>query len=158
MKNYETFGLEPRLSLEPADLERRFYRLSRKLHPDVAGSQSMEAAANLNDAYRTLKDPVSRAEYFLGQRGIEIGEANLPPEMLEEVFELNLALEEGRVEEAAASFAAMLAGIDRELQQKFEIHDAAGDPAALEAIRALLNRRKYVRNLARQAERETVEG
>ncbi len=53
----------------------------------------------LNDAYRTLRDPVARAEYLLKEEGFEIGEQrrkNVPPELLEEVFELNMALEELR--------------------------------------------------------------
>ena len=49
----------------------------------------------LNDAFRTLRDPIPRAEYFLKQRGIELSK-DVPPELLEEVFELNMALEELR--------------------------------------------------------------
>ena len=49
----------------------------------------------LNDAFRTLRDPVSRAEYFLRESGLELPK-DAPPELLEEVFELNMALEELR--------------------------------------------------------------
>ena len=49
----------------------------------------------LNDAFRTLRDPVSRAEYFLRESGLELSK-DAPPELLEEVFELNMALEELR--------------------------------------------------------------
>ena len=58
----------------------------------------------LNDAYRTLKDPVRRAEYILSTEGFDIGEQrskDVPPELLEEVFELNESLDELR--EARAS-------------------------------------------------------
>ena len=58
---------------------------------------SEDATATLNDGYRTLKEPVSRAEYLLKEHGFDIGEqksGNVPPELLEEVFELNMALEE----------------------------------------------------------------
>ena len=66
------FGLPRKLSLDVAALERDFYVLSRKLHPDVVaqGSRmeqewSLEQSSLLNDAYRTLKDPVRRTEYLL---------------------------------------------------------------------------------------------
>ena len=53
--------------------------------------------AILNDGYRVLRDPIKRAEYLLAQEGFDIGEQrskNVPPELLEEVFELNMLLEE----------------------------------------------------------------
>ena len=69
---FEVFGLPRKLAIDTAALERSFYRLSRKLHPDVyarATEQEQEwsltNASLLNDAYRTLKDPISRTEYLL---------------------------------------------------------------------------------------------
>ena len=79
----------------------------------------------LNDAYRTLKDPIKRAQYLLGLEGFDIGEQrskDVPPELLEEVFELNMALEEMRggddsarpqLEEAEKNFTGMLAETGR---------------------------------------------
>ena len=65
------FGLEPKLTVDPDALQRRFYELSRQWHPDrfsrkpaSAQAQALEATAILNDGYRTLKDPVKRAEYY----------------------------------------------------------------------------------------------
>ena len=102
MKFYEAFGLEPALSLDVDDLKKRFYDRSRQWHPDKfsrASAQEQEKAlemtAVLNDAFRTLREPVSRAEYFLKESGIELSK-EAPPELLEEVFELNMALEELR--------------------------------------------------------------
>ncbi len=71
--DYFTFFALPRkLNLDTAALEREFYVLSRKLHPDVyvgRDSQeqewSLEQSSRLNDAYRTLKDPIRRTEYLL---------------------------------------------------------------------------------------------
>src|SRR5947208_732327 len=66
------FGYPERLSLDSAELQKRFYDLSRRLHPDRFTSKgarereySLEATAILNDGYRTLRDPVKRAEYVL---------------------------------------------------------------------------------------------
>ena len=168
---FEFFDLPPRLHLDTADLERRFYALSRQLHPDLFSRKSeqekaysTDASAVLNDAYRTLRDPLRRAEYVLSQNGLEIGEQqskNVPPELLEEVFELNMALEELRagdndavapLEAAARKFQAMQDEIDAGLDAAFAAYDAAPGKDALDPIRALLNRRRYIRNLVRDVE------
>src|ERR1700758_5388595 len=66
------FGLPYRLNIDTKRLEREFYDLSRHLHPDInVGSSgpeqewSLEKSSQLNDAYRTLKDPITRTEYLL---------------------------------------------------------------------------------------------
>ena len=110
----------------------------------------------MNDAYRTLRDPVTRAEYLLKLEGFDIGEQttkDVPPELLEEVFELNMAIEDADVpqlETARLKFEGMRGEIDAELQLKFAEWDAAKRRDALTAVRGLLNRRKYITNLITQ--------
>lgn len=159
--------------LDLDDLQKRFYDLSRKTHPDRYGRRtpterqfSEEATSILNDAYRTLRDPVKRAEYVLKQHGLDIGEQrskNVPPELLEEVFELNMAMEEMRsgdesarphLEEAQGRFAGLLDGVDRQLQAEFNSYDKGRDAAVLGTIRGLLNRRRYIQNLVNEVEKE----
>src|SRR5215469_13207329 len=92
---YEFFGLDRKLTLNTDDLQKRFYDLSRQWHPDRFSRKGMEeqaraleATAVLNDGYRTLRDPVKRAEYLLTEEGFPIGEQrskDVPPELLEEV-------------------------------------------------------------------------
>ena len=170
---YDFFGIEHRLDLDLRDLERRFYALSRQYHPDRFTLKSAEeqqaaldATAILNDGYRTLRDPLARAEYLLKENGFDIGEQgskNVPPELLEEVFELNMALEELRagdesaragLEEARAKFIAMRDGIDAELKAKFAEYDGSRDRKVLAEVRGILNRRRYVRNLVNEVEKE----
>jgi molecular chaperone HscB len=166
---FQFFGLEARLSIDLPDLENRFYRLSRQLHPDrhaqAAPSErerSLEASAILNDAYRTLRDPVARAEYLLKQQGFEQSK-QAPAELLDEVFDLNLALEElrggdvsvrSRLEAARERFLALLQETDAGLEGLFGAYDRSPAPAALGEIRAALNRRKYISNLVQQVESE----
>jgi len=170
---YDFFGIEHKLDLDLKDLERRFYGLSRQYHPDRFTLKSaqeqqlaLDATAILNDGYRTLRDPLARAEYLLKENGFDIGEQgtkNVPPELLEEVFELNMALEELRggdesaragLEEARNKFVAMRDGIDGELEAKFAEYDRGRERNVLAEIRGILNRRRYVRNLVNEVEKE----
>jgi molecular chaperone HscB len=163
---FALFGISPRLGIAPDELQQAFYALSRTLHPDrfVRKSErereySLEASSVLNDAWRTLRSPVARAEYVLKRNGFDIGEqrsTNVPPELLEEVFELNMALDEVRggddsarpqLEAARANFGAMLGDIDGQLDTLFHTWDETQRREELASIRALLNRRKYIQNL-----------
>ena len=78
---YRFFGMKRKLSIVPEELQKRFYSLSRLLHPDrytqkppTEQQHSLEATAILNDAYRILRDPVLRAEYLLKKKGFEATE------------------------------------------------------------------------------------
>ena len=166
MNYFEFFELPKNLSIDLKDLEQRFYALSRKWHPDRfarANAEQQQAAldssAILNDAYRTLREPVARAEYLLSTSGIAPGDAKkVPPELLEEVFELNMALEEARMgdsdalarlREAQGRFQSMLEQSDRDLESDFAAWDVAHDTSVLARLRARLNHRKYISNLVR---------
>ena len=168
---YELLGLPRKLNINANALQARFYELSRKVHPDLftrgperERQYSLDASSVLNDAYRTLRDPVKRAMYVLKQAGFPIGEQrskDVPPELLEEVFELNMALEELRggdasarpqLEDARRHFDSLLSGVDAELQKLFEEFDAAEDREVLTKIRGVLNRRKYVENLLNEVQ------
>jgi molecular chaperone HscB len=166
MRFFEALGIEPRLSLDAASLQKRFYELSRQWHPDRFSTRpaaeqqlALETTALLNDAFRTLKDPVRRAEYVLSENGLEASTQrgkDVPPELLEEVLAFNMALEEAEPVEMArwsAHFQDLLGQIDRELESLFAAYDAAPGAAALQPIRAALNKRKYISNLVRDSER-----
>ena len=164
---FRVLELPEQLSIDLQDLERRFYALSRKWHPDrfaraTAQEQqtALDTSALLNDGYRTLRHPVSRAEYFLAEKGVAAGDAKkVPPELLEEVFELNMALEElksgdtdslPQLRQALARFQEMLSQADSELDNDFQAWDQTASAAVLDRLRATLNRRKYISNLVRE--------
>ena len=174
---YEFFGIERKLRLDEAALQKRFYELSRAWHPDRFSrksadeqAQALEATAILNDGYRTLRDPVKRAEYLLKEEGFPIGEQrskDVPPELLEEVFDLNMMLEElkggdesarPQLEAAKENFTGLRSGTDSDLEKLFAKYDAAGAQSetakqALHEIRGVLNRRRYIENLVRDVDR-----
>lgn len=170
------FGMERRLMLDPEHLKRQFYTLSRLLHPDkytkrseIERRNSLDAAAILNDGYRILRDPIERAEYVLRGEGFEVGEQrskDVPPELLEEVFELNMALDELRggdrevvpqLESCRRHFLELQSAIDAEIERSFEKHDSRTTPEArrgvLAEIRSILNRRRYIRNLVSEVDK-----
>ena len=192
---FALFGLPPKLDLDMQALEKQFYRYSRKLHPDVharAPQQEQEwslaQASLLNDAYRTLKSPLERTKYLLQLEGVQFeeprGQGNLnpskvPADLLEEVFELNMQLEELRqnqkmgeddpqlrrdLEAAKTQFAAQLSSLDEQVRSRWSAWDAAWEQndetqktAAKEAMTALLQRRSYLQNLVRDVD-ETLGG
>jgi len=164
---FSFFGIPRKLSLDTNDLQTRFYSLSRQFHPDrfarhsPADQQSaLDATALLNDGYRVLRDPIQRAEYLLAQEGFDIGEQrskDVPPELLEEVFELNMLLEQtpdrAELEDSRRRFQKMQAETDNELKSLFGRYDASEDRAVLQSIRGVLNRRRYIQNLVRDVEK-----
>jgi len=195
------FGLPRKLNVDVAALGRDFYELSRKLHPDLnarADSKEqewiLEQSSLLNDAYRTLKDPIKRTQYLLLLEGVELEEQSkaatdqaratgetkkqiVPPDLLEEVFELNMQLEELRMQKKMGEDdPALIEEIGKqklELEGKYEalLHELqtywkawdgliereqAGQPASEEERKRArdkmvdaLNRRNYIRNLVR---------
>jgi len=182
---FAVFGLEKKLNLELAALENEFHRLSRRVHPDRfarAGENerqwSLADTALLNDAYRTLKDPLRRTEYLLKLEGAEIGEehsgkdrkdpSRAPADLLEEVFDLNMQIEEMRasrkmgevdpevqasLEQAKTKFNGLLDDVDRGLREQWNIWDAADAAARKNAEKSmvgLLDRRRYLSNLVRE--------
>ena len=109
------------------DLKKRFYDRSRQWHPDrfsrasaAEQDHALEMTAVLNDAFRTLREPVARAEYFLKARGVELSNTP-PPELLEEVFELNMALEELRSGEDSGTLDETLLKVHKQLQFDREV-------------------------------------
>ncbi len=173
MRFYEALGLEPALMLDAQDLQRRFYERSRQWHPDrfarasaAEQQKALEVTAVLNDAFRTLRDPVTRAGYFLGEHQI-VSSKHPPAELLEEVFEMNMALDELRsgdesaranLVEARDRFVILRNEIDHGLSALFTQYDKSlhGNPdeSLLLAIRGVLDRRQYVANLIRDVEKE----
>src|SRR5438874_13456984 len=191
---FSFFGVPRKLNLDNATLERGFYAMSRKLHPDLYARRdsreqnwSLEQSSRLNDAYRTLKDPIRRTEYLLKLEGVELegqskaateearktGEKKqiVPPDLLEEVFELNMQLEEFRATKKLGEedpvLIQELQAHKQSLEMKFntlfdelkgywdewdsadKFHNEQERGRVRDKMVDLLNRRSYIRNLVR---------
>jgi molecular chaperone HscB len=189
------FDLPRKLAIDTSALEKLFYAKSRQLHPDRFAGKSLaeqesalEQSSLLNDAWRTLKDPIARTEYLLSVEGIQLEEQSrnatdaaraagkekqqiVPADLLEEVFELNMQLEEMRMAREAGAddpelkqsllavrknFESQMTALQTELEQLWQQWDSAVDAnnvvaqdAAKQKLADLLNRRSYIRNLVR---------
>jgi molecular chaperone HscB len=155
-------GVPRKLKLDVADLEQRFRALSRQFHPDyfynaapAERRASLERSSYLNDAYRTLRQPIPRVEYLLSLEGMDRRRAEregqaepenkVPPGLLEEVFALNEELDTVRemraegapAEEWKARLQAARDPIERkraeheqQLEELFDRWDALVDRSA----------------------------
>jgi len=186
---FDLFEVPRKLWIEMSALEKKFLELSWKLHPDKFVNASAEEqelslknSSELNDAYRVLRDPVARVEYLLELEGMrKEGEhkQQAPPELLEEVFELNESLDElreakasggdltslkSRLESAEKNFQEKLGAVDTRLQETAREWDAAIDGNAggterkgiMVRLNELLNRRSYIRNLVTNVAKELL--
>jgi len=191
---FAVFGLPRKLWIEMSELEQKFLQLSWKLHPDnfinlseEERALSLKRGSELNDAYRILRDPVGRVEYLLeieGERKEGEKKQQAPPELLEEVFELNESLDELReakdsggelselktkLQRAEKNFQEKLNKVDLQLQSAAKDWDAAVDAATngesdtsarkkiFARMNELLNRRSYIRNLVANVAKELAE-
>jgi molecular chaperone HscB len=174
--HFALFGLPRRLAIDLADLERRYYELSRHLHPDLFHDRSpaeqaasLRATALVNSAYRTLKDPVRRALYWLGLHGESLGRDNerVPAELASLVFEVQEKLDELRADRRAGcsngteaelraihgALRARLRASEERLDTSFGREDAAGADALAET-KSVLSELHYLRTLLRDVEKE----
>jgi molecular chaperone HscB len=184
---FAIFGLPRKLWIEMSALEQKFLQMSWKLHPDnfvnapeEERDLSLKRSSELNDAYRTLRDPVGRVEYLLeieGARKEGEHKQQAPPELLEEVFELNESLDElreakasgddlgalkARLEAAERIFQQKLGEVDAQLQaaaREWDVAleaDAATQKKNMAKLNDLLNRRSYIRNLVTNVQKELL--
>ncbi len=154
--HFTRLGLKAGFSVDPAEIDRRYFDLQRRLHPDRFATRtpkeralSQQQATSLNDAYETLKDPLKRADYLLKLRGMDVlaEGCNLvnDPELLMEAMERREALAEARtpadvdaiIRETRTDIDACIVGLDR----------AFGD-GDNEAAGRLTTRLKYLQKLA----------
>ena len=117
---------------------------------------SLDRSSQLNDAYRTLRDPVARVEYLLSLAGMRKEgqkKQQAPPELLEEVFELNESLDELREARASGGNAAQMAGLRAKLesaQHKFESSLADVDQELAQRLGRMGRRARFRRRRSRK--------
>ena len=165
---FAVLGLPRRYDIDAAELKDRYRAMSRELHPDRFATapphervMSLQAATTVNDAYRTLKHPVRRAEYLLTLAGKGIAaDAKADPELLMEVMELREALGEAK----AQGDKKRAGELELDVRAK---HDRAmtmvrrgfadEDDAKLDDVRDAVMALRYYERFLAEAERMTKE-
>lgn len=163
--DFTLLGLPPRQALDRADLDARWRRLQAEVHPDrfaadgaAAQRRATQWAVRVNEAYRRLKDPLSRAMALCELRGAPVdAERNtaMPAEFLMQQMQwreaLDDAAEAAQVEAIAAQVADTESRLFAALQQRLDdSDDAAG---AAEAVRALMFVRRFRDDIERRLDR-----
>ncbi|MGC9162700.1 MAG: Fe-S protein assembly co-chaperone HscB [Thiomonas sp.] len=150
---FALFGLPEAFSLDPAQLERARLAVQSMVHPDRFATASerdrrlaMQWAAQVNAAYRVLKDPVQRAAYLCARQGAPVqAESNtaMPADFLMQQMQWRERLEALRDAADGAGLQALLAEVQAQRAQRLAAiaqaldHDHAPQLAA-EQVRALL--------------------
>ncbi|MSP63658.1 MAG: Fe-S protein assembly co-chaperone HscB [Myxococcales bacterium] len=174
---YEILDLDPRYHVAARELEERYHAKSKLHHPDrhvkADGTTRVKnalATAELNQAYRTLKDPVKRAEYLLKLHGVDVGGENsrqshpVDPGFLMEIMELREELAEARGARNEARVDALASDVrarrDRamdEVEEGFRglgspQQDGAGEAARVQAIAGALVALRYYHRFLEEIE------
>lgn len=180
---FTCFGFPRRLSIDQQKLETKFYELSRAFHPDFYQNKSdaeqtisLGNSAMLNTAYRTLRDPIQRAEYLLDLEAGSVKEIRTTPpaDLFEEILELQDTLDEFRASDRTSDTATALRSklqserttlegrqrdMETQLQQLFGRWDGLQDRGEatdqartereriLKDMRDILSNRTYVKNI-----------
>ena len=158
MDHFARLGLPAALDLEPASLDRAYFALQRQWHPDrfvakpaAERARASAEAAALNDAYRTLKDPLSRAVYFAEMKGVEMpgdGKTIDDPELLMEAMEAREELHEAGTTEVVDALATKARDDMKTSLGRLGSLFLAGDKPA---IRKALLRLRYLDKFAEEA-------
>jgi molecular chaperone HscB len=170
---FQVLGLPQTHFLEPAVIEERFKDLNKKLHPDRFAQKtlrerrmSLDWTTAINDAHRTLKDPLKRATYLVKLNGIDVEKetgANamqrLPPEFLDEVLEEREALEEAKAAKDLDKVRALARAVDartkvveQDLTSALRLFESASDPSLLQKAGSCLAVLKYFNRFQEEVE------
>lgn len=153
--HFEVLGLPRTYRIDGKALGERHLELTRLLHPDRhaaggAGARrlALEKTIAVNDAYRTLKDPVRRAVYLLQDRGIDLSESGahrqaLSGDALLQVLELREELADARAAGDATRIAALAARVRKERETALSALADAFDADDLSAATAQVSRIRY---------------
>jgi len=180
---FTCLGFPRRLTIDPHKLEAKFYELSRAFHPDFYQNKSeteqaisLSNAATLNTAYRTLRDPIQRAEYLLAIEAGAVKEIRTSPpaDLFEEILELQDTLEAYRASDQSSQAGHQLRAqlqkeqhaleqrkqeMETQLERLFIDWDSLQDRGEatsetraerdrlLKQIREILSNRTYVKNI-----------
>lgn len=163
---FELFGLPERFELDTDLLAERYRALQQVIHPDRYASTSdqerrfaVQGASLVNEALRTLKDPLARGQYLLSRRGLMLDaghETTTDPVFLMEQMELREALAEARNQPDPYRVVSDIMGrLGRQREALIETlgqHLGHADADRLEQAREDLRKLQFLEKLRHAAE------
>lgn len=163
--HFEIFALPVSFRVDAEVLSRHYRELQRNVHPDRFANASdqerrlsVQRAAQINEGYRILKDPLARAPYLLELRGVNVADENntaMDPEFLMEQMELREALEEVRQQDNPLAVVGRLIGTIedrlRELQESLAVRFERGSQDDLIAARETVHKLQFFHRLRDEA-------
>jgi molecular chaperone HscB len=150
--HFELFGLPQSYALDRNQLDAAYRELQNTVHPDRFAAQpeaeqrvAMQWATQVNEAYQTLRHPVSRGVYLLRLQGIDAldpGNTRMAPAFLMQQMEWREAIDDARAARSVAALDSLtddLRAAHRRIEaQLAELIDTVHDfAAASEAVRQL---------------------
>jgi molecular chaperone HscB len=155
--HFELLGLPVRWRIDAQALERAYRELQREVHPDrYAGAPdhdkrvALQASARVNEAYRTLHDPVGRAEYLLRLRGVDATaetDTRLPVDFLTRQLERREAADEAQSAHDAAALEALIAELRRDADTLFSGIERVLDGDDRDAARVRVRELRFLAKL-----------
>ena len=162
--DFVLFGLPEHFALDRADLDARWRRLQGEVHPDrfaaegaAAQRVAMQWSVRVNEAYRRLREPLSRAAYLCELRGAAIAAENntaMPAKFLMQQMAWREALDEASDDETVTALEAQVRETEQDLLAQLhtlldEQRDAA---AAAERVRALMFVKRFGADIEQRLE------
>jgi molecular chaperone HscB len=163
LTHFAVLGLSPSFDINLDELRRKYLYCSRCIHPDhhsAGGADadlSLHTAAQLNEAYRVLQDPVLRAEHLLALAGgrSSAEDKSAPPDVLAQTMLLREELEEARAANDNVGLATLRKQVQSLREQALQVvaglaRELPGSDDTRQRLREQLNAVKYYRKLLEQ--------
>lgn len=168
---FTLFGLERTFDIDTNELEKRFLELSRLVHPDFHTNEldnvmmlSLEITSRMNQAYETLKDPITRAEYLLSLAGGPEArdDKSTPDDLLAYILHLRESFEFAKAQDEHETLADIRQAIDtlkKQTEEKIyrlarELNTQINNEFLKRELRKQLNAIRYINNLARSVAKD----
>lgn len=162
--DFELFGLPRRFALDPLQLDARWRALQGEVHPDrfaadgaVSQRLAMQWAVRVNEAYRRLKDPLTRAAYLceLGGAAVDTHDNQaMPKTFLMQQMQWREALADAHEPAAIEALAGEVAAQARAFEEEVRLDlDERGDvAAAAQRVRAMMFLARFRSDVNRRLE------
>ncbi len=157
--HYALFGLPRGYGIDLAELDRLYREVQARVHPDkhahggdAERRLAMQWATRINEAYQTLRQPVSRAKYLLALAGIDVDqERSMAPEFLMQQMEWREAVAEARAALAVDELERLHLRLKREMGEQYrklqDQFEASASAQAADLLRQLMFQEKLLADI-----------